>query len=134
MWTSWWGSRVRESVAIDDDAPPDSPTNDPFITDFLDQYARAMTHTVITLRARSCGIPPRPGDLMAAQTGNAVYRVDAVTTLHQAGERPGNTATGLTCTLLTSSELIAAYEDSSEEGFEIHPWRWGGHAPRQTAL
>jgi hypothetical protein len=93
-----------------------------------------MTHTVITLRARSCGIPPRPGDLMAAQTGNAVYRVDAVTTLHQAGERPGTYRYRLTCTLLTSSELIAAYEDSSEEGFEIHPWRWGGHAPRQTAL
>ena len=47
-----------------------------------------MTHTVITLRGRLCGTPPRAGELMAAETGPAVYRLDAVTTLRQAGEPP----------------------------------------------
>ena len=76
-----------------------------------------MTQTVITLRARSCSTPPRPGELMAAETGTAVYRIDAVTTLLQAGERPGAHRYRLTCTLLAPSEVPS---DAA-----IHPWRWG---------
>jgi hypothetical protein len=38
----------------------------------------AMTRTVITLRARFCGTPPQPGELMAAETGDAVYRIETV--------------------------------------------------------
>ena len=84
----------------------------------------AATRTVITLRARFCGAPPRPGELMAAETGPAVYRVESVTILRQAGEQPGTHRYRLTCTRLASAEADAA----------IHPWRWGGRAPRQTAL
>lgn len=86
----------------------------------------AATRTVITLRARFCGAPPRPGELMAAETGPAVYRVESVTILRQAGEQPGTHRYRLTCTRLASAEVLP---DAA-----IHPWRWGGRAPRQTAL
>jgi hypothetical protein len=84
-----------------------------------------MTRTVITLRARSCGTPPRPGDLMAAETGPAVYRLEAVTTLRQAGERPGAHRYRLTCTRLEPAAV--------PQGAAIHPWRCGSPVPRQTA-
>ena len=57
-----------------------------------------MTPTVITLRARSCRTTPRAGELMAAETGPAVYRIETVTTLRQAGEKPGAHRYRLTCT------------------------------------
>lgn len=85
-----------------------------------------MTRTVITLRARWCGTPPRPGELMAAPTGGTVYRVVAVATLRQAGERSGSQRYRLTCTRLAPAEVPI--------DVEIHPWRWDGRGPRQTAL
>jgi hypothetical protein len=79
-----------------------------------------MTRTVITLRARSCSSQPRPGDLMAAATGTGVYRIETVTTLRQAGEKPGTHRYRLTCTRLAPSEV--------PHGVEIHPWRRGPRA------
>lgn len=84
-----------------------------------------MIRTVITLRARFCGDPPRPGELMAAETGSAVYRVETVWTLRQAGERPGAHRYRLACTRLLAAEVPS--------DAEIHLWRWGGRPPRQTA-
>jgi hypothetical protein len=83
-----------------------------------------VTHTVITLRARSCETLPRAGELMAAKTGTAVYRLEVVTTLRQAGERPGSHRYRLTCSLLAPEEVPP---DAA-----IHPWRWGGRVPRPT--
>jgi hypothetical protein len=74
-----------------------------------------VTRTVITLRARLCGTPPRPGELMAAETGSAVYRIETVTTLRQAGEQHGAHRYRLTCTRQAPSEV--------PHGVEIHPWR-----------
>jgi hypothetical protein len=79
-----------------------------------------MTHTVITLRARLCGTPPRPGEFMFAETGRTVYRVDAVTTLRQAGERPGMHRYRLTCTRLGNTV---------PQGVEIRPWPQGSRGP-----
>jgi hypothetical protein len=85
-----------------------------------------MIRTVITLRACFCGTAPRPGELMAAATRGTVYRIDAVVTLRQAGGQAGSHRYRLTCARLAPSEV--------PHGVEIHPWRWGSRAPRQTAV
>ncbi len=72
-----------------------------------------MTHTVITLRARLCGTPPCPGEFMASPTGRMIYRIDDVTTLRQAGERPGMHRYRLMCTRLGKV---------APEGVEVRPW------------
>ncbi len=84
-----------------------------------------MTRTVITLRARFCGDPPLPGELMAAPTGRVVYRIETVWTLRTAGEPTGAHRYRLTCARLAASEV--------PQGATIHPWRWGSRTPRQTA-
>ena len=74
-----------------------------------------MTRTVITLKARWCGDPPQPGELMAAPAGSPIYRISSVVTLRQAGETPGAHRYRLTCTRLALAEV--------PQGAEIHPWR-----------
>ena len=75
-----------------------------------------MTPTVITLRARSCRTTPRAGELMAAETGPAVYRIETVTTLRQAGEKPGAHRYRLTCTRPAPSEVTRSRNPSMAVG------------------